>query len=140
LRFTLFLTIQSSSLWARLTIVPLRFLLIIVIRVKTISELTLIIFVIVFIGGLIVLLVSVSAMVRQEQSISLSIRLLLVLLITESVLILSRYDWRHSFVTLLNTLTAFNAGFISLSLILLIQGLLTISVLLVEFKRLIRKI
>jgi len=67
------ITVQSSSLIRSLLLVPLRAILILAVGVSNIySGFMSFIFIIIFIGGLIVLLVSVASVVQQEQGIFLS--------------------------------------------------------------------
>lgn len=62
------LRLQSSSLWRTLIVVPIRLILIYSFRrVNIISGLLMIIYVIVFIGGLLIFLMSVASISPQEQ-------------------------------------------------------------------------
>lgn len=68
------LTLQSSSLWGTLIVVPIRLILIYSYsRVNIISGLLIIIYVIVFIGGLLIFLIRVASISPQEQSLRVSV-------------------------------------------------------------------
>jgi len=64
------LSLQSSSLWRTLIVVPIRLILIYSFRrLNIMSGLLMIIYVIVFIGGLLIFLISVASISPQEQSL-----------------------------------------------------------------------
>jgi len=63
----IFLSIQSSSLWGRLIVVPLSLSLVITLNLTLLlSGVLALIFILVFIGGLLVFLVRVSTLLSQE--------------------------------------------------------------------------
>lgn len=69
------LSLQSSSLWSTLIVVPIRLILIYSYsRLNIISGLLIIIYVIVFIGGLLIFLMRVASISPQEQSLRVNIR------------------------------------------------------------------
>lgn len=60
---------QSSTLWTRLIIIPLSLVVILLINSNNVrSRLVIVLYVMVFVGGLIVLLVSVSSLSSHEQT------------------------------------------------------------------------
>jgi len=100
------LYIQTSSLWRSVNIVPIRVLMVFSFtNVNNFSGLLVIIYIIVFIGGLLIFLVRVASLTPQEQNISLNLFLLIFLIVftlpfvlqiktSHSSRILLPYIWR----------------------------------------------
>lgn len=79
---------QASSLIRRILLVPSRIILILTLNINFIhSGILCYIFIIIFIGGLMVLLVRVSSTVQQEQGVFP--RLLILLFLTSTITILT---------------------------------------------------
>lgn len=79
------LCLQGSSLWGTLIVVPTRLVLIYSFRiVNIISGLLIIVYVIVFIGGLLIFLIRVASITPQEQRLRMSnvFRILTIIFIT----------------------------------------------------------
>jgi hypothetical protein len=77
------LRLQSSSLWRTLIVVPIRLILIYSFRrLNIISGLLIIIYVIVFIGGLLIFLMSVASITPQEQSLRVQTFFLVIILLS----------------------------------------------------------
>jgi len=75
------LSLQSSSLWRTLIVVPIRLILIYSFRrLNIMSGLLMIIYVMVFIGGLLIFLISVASISPQEQSLRVKIFFWIVIL------------------------------------------------------------
>lgn len=133
--------VQSSSLWARLLTIPIRLSLVVSFGSDKFSGLLFFLFVIIFIGGLLVLLVRVATAVFQEQSSS--INLLIFLLRVLVILILWTnmfyYEWKSSFRLIFSWVFRINLVYFRTSISLLLIRLLVISRLLSEFKGIIRK-
>lgn len=68
------LSLQSSSLWRTLIVVPIRLILIYSFRrLNIMSGLLIVIYVIVFVGGLLIFLMSVASISPQEQSLRIRV-------------------------------------------------------------------
>jgi len=82
------LSVQASSLWRTLTVIPISLILIYSFRrMNRISGLLMIIYVIVFIGGLLIFLIRVASLAPQEQSLGLRASLVVVMILLTAPLI-----------------------------------------------------
>lgn len=137
----LIFTAQSSTLWASLIIVPLSFSVIANFTTRGVSELSLIIFVIVFVGGLIVLLLRVSAIASQEQSLSFRRTLFVIMLcLIGATLCLNTFDWILYLTRMLHLISQIKITILTIVILILLEGLVIISLVLVEFKSMVRKV
>jgi len=140
----LLLSIQTSSLWGSLILVPIR--LILVIRFSNFviySGLIAYIFIIVFIGGLIVLLVRIASLISQEQSIRVGISTVLLCLRLLFLLIFwteTSWDWGSSVVHFLFWLNPLKNNLIFYSFVVLVIALIGLSKLAIEFKSIARSV
>jgi len=76
------LSIQASSLWRALTVIPISLILIYSFRrINRISGLLMIIYVIVFIGGLLIFLIRVASLAPQEQTSGLKASLVVIMIL-----------------------------------------------------------
>lgn len=132
--------IQTSSLWARLFLVPRSFILILRFSPLSFSSLVLLIFTIVFIGGLIVLLVRVTTIVFQEQSIIINPVFIFILWRFFFLLKNACYNWSQEYSTLFEWLVLPKVIIVRVALVILIRGLVTISFIIIEFKGIARSL
>jgi len=136
------ITVQSSSLIRSLLLVPLRAILILAVGVSNIySGFMSFIFIIIFIGGLIVLLVSVASVVQQEQGIFLSWGLFLLVCIfirTGFYKDLIRGSFVEITVGLMHLLDEIKYILILFILFILFICLFVVTKLLIDYKGLIR--
>ena len=137
----MFISSQSSSLWTRLLIIPTRILLIITCqRANFYSRLIVIVYVIIFIGGLIVLLVRVASISYQEQRFYfLKFWVLLIrVLILPLLIFIKTETFTNS-----NQFTGWyeNSGrLILIRVVILTTALLTLTKLIIAFKGIIRNL
>jgi len=88
------LVLQSSSLWSRLLLLPIRGLLVLRVSGASLSGLPGLLVIIVFVGGLLVLLVSVASISFQDQGVSLHYFIIIVTATCSTFLVESAV--RHS--------------------------------------------
>lgn len=138
----LVISIQSSSLWVRLLTVPARGILVIRLSIDKSSGLIILIFIIIFIGGLLILLVRVASAVYQEQALSPRGLVLGITLVAFSFLIMNLkvYDWSQVKTTIFFWTSALKTNFLIFRVTLVLISLIIISFLLMEFKGIIRKL
>jgi len=140
-------TIQISSLIRRLLLVSSRIILILIVNINFIfSGLLCYIFIIIFVGGLIVLLVRVSSIVQQEQGASPSF-ILLFSLVTFIVIVIFLYndvilqrDCRETTINLMNFLSLNKKRIVFRLIIILSVCLFVLSKLLLDFKGITRNL
>lgn len=134
--------VQSSSLWARLLTIPISIVLIMIFRLDKSSGLVLLLFIIIFIGGLLVLLMGVASSIHQEQVIVVGIFYLFFVGVLLAPLLTKRYcaEWRASGSSLFSWVFGVRGVYFRLNVVIIIFRLLVISSLLMEFKGIIRKL
>lgn len=133
---------QSSSLWARLLTLPLRVLLVLNFVSDKGSGVLVLLFIIVFVGGLLVLLVSVASSVYQEQGVSARILGLGILFIGVYRVLpqASSYEWNIDLLSIFSWNEEVEKVYFYLRIIYLLTSLSILSVLFGEFKGAIRKL
>lgn len=138
----LIISIQSRSLWVRLLTIPTRVILIRSIRTDKSSGLVVLIFIIIFIGGLLVLLVRVTSTVYQEQGLAprgfvfLTVSYFIFLILTS----LKGYDCGLVKANLFYWLNGLKIRFLFFCRRMVLIRLAVITLLLIEFKGVIRKL
>lgn len=135
-------SVQSSSLWARLLTIPTSIVLIIIYRSDKSSGLLLLLFIIIFIGGLLVLLMGVASSIHQEQAILVRLFYFFLVGVLITPVLIKRYlvEWRTFNSTLFSWIFSTRIIYFSTNIVLIVLGLLVISSLLIEFKGIIRKL
>lgn len=135
----LVLVMQSSSLWRALIIVPISLLLIYGFAIISISGLFLVVYIMVFIGGLLIFLVSVASIMSQEQNFGRDIfkASLFVSLLTPRLLELKRATLNSSRVLLTFWLET-QSYYTVIYVLILILALLVIRGFFIKYKGLIR--
>jgi len=135
-------SVQSSSLWARLLTIPTSIVLIIMYRTDKSSGLLLLLFIIVFIGGLLVLLMGVASSIHQEQAILVRLFYFFFVRVLIAPILIKKYfiEWRTFNSTLFSWIFSRSMIYFVINIILITLGLLVISSLLIEFKGIIRKL
>jgi len=134
--------VQSSSLWASLLTLPLSVTLILSLVSEKTSGVLSLLFIIVFIGGLLVLLVRVASSVHQEQGIPFRVLLfrfgsiLLRIRFCEE----SAYEWNISFMRVFSWCLKIEEAYFFIRILYLLVGLAILSTLFGEFKGTIRRL
>jgi len=139
----LVIRIQSRSLLVSLLTVPARAILISRISPDKSSGLVIFVFIIVFIGGLLVLLVRVTSTVYQEQRLAPRVFIFSLSLCLGTIILfpgLKTYDWSARKASLFFWVRELKINFLLFNVIMVVISLLTISLLLIEFKGIIRKL
>jgi hypothetical protein len=134
------LSSQSSSLWSSLLIIPFSLLIVILLRNKNLfSGLFIFVYVIIFIGGLLVLLVRVASLTYQEIRFNFlkSWVFLCFLVRIPFLLNLKFYFWSNYFSPFIIWIKG-QFSFSILLILVLTVGLLTISKMIISFKGIIR--
>lgn len=133
------ISIQISSLVRSLILIPLSLLLIIACHIEALySRVIIFIFVIIFIGGLMVLLVRIASLVYQEPGVAPSLvisRFIGVLLFSYKEITI---DWQETTTLFLSWFETLKLMLFGFSLFVLIISLFVMTVLLLEFKGIIR--
>lgn len=134
--------VQSSSLWARLLTIPTSIVLIMTYSSDKSSGLLLLLFIMIFIGGLLVLLIGVASSIHQEQAILVRLFYFISIRVLIAPILVKMYsiEWRISNSTLFSWVFSTSIVYFSTNIILITLGLLVISSLLMEFKGMIRKL
>lgn len=133
---------QTSSIWLRLIIIPISFALIIItISYNSYSGILIIIYIIIFIRGLLVLLVRVCSLSLQEQySTLLDLYFLRIVLLSLPVLLeVKSFSTTRSLITIITWFWQ-QRLIISMIIILLLMSLLVLTYFLQSFKGLVRSI
>jgi len=140
--FALKVVTQVSSLWSRVIIVPLRLLAILVRSVSnTFSSVLIIIYVIIFIRGLLVLIVRVASISSSEQGYSLT-KLIILFSLIRAIPLGAEFGHRSMSNNLIIRILWFEHqswGFVFI-LILLLVSLVVLTYFLQFFKRMTRRI
>lgn len=134
------LSSQSSSIVRRLVLIPTRISLMLIFYIETLySGILTFIFIIVFIGGLMVLLVSATSVVYQDQWVVPSIR---VVVISPLILFISERasSWNEDYTRFLSWLDNSKITLVWISLVILVIGLFVITFLLIEYKGITRRV
>jgi len=141
------ISMQASSLIRSILLVPSRIILILVLNINFVySRILCYIFIIIFIGGLIVLLVRVSSTVQQEQGIFSRLVIIIIMTVVTIVLIVIMIDWglgRDSLETpinLVNLISFLKVRSIIRILLLLVICLFILTKLLLDYKGLTRNL
>jgi len=138
----LLLSLQSSSLRSTLIIVPGRLLVVYsCLRLTNFSGLLTIIYIIVFIGGLLIFLISVASILPQEVNIILNIRIILITLIITRPFIVERKILRlRSPLVMPSLWIIYQRDYVIILVAILLLALIIITSLFLRFKGLIRSL
>lgn len=141
----LILIIQSSSLIRRLLLVFFSIVVIFILNINMVySGVLCYIFIIIFIGGLIVLLVRVSSTVQQEQGLSPNLVVLITLTSGLLFSLYTRVDWglgsdsRETRINLITFVTLIKRAIVLGILVILVICLLVLTKLLLDYKGITR--
>jgi hypothetical protein len=138
----LVLIVQTSSLWRRIIIIPIRIIVVILIRASnSFRGILIIIYILIFISGLLVLIVSVSSVSPSEQDYT-SRKLLIIISLIVSIPLGMEYKSSYNYYNLILSISWFEhqAGLYIFILILLLVSLAVLTYLLQNFKGLTRRI
>lgn len=139
-RLVIFFCCQSSSLWRRLTLIPFRiFIALSIVDSMAFSGLLVYMFILVFVGGLMIILVRVTSVSVQEQRTKMHyiyiISLIIISFFLEKSDITEVYFFSvETYVVPLSWFFSEKEFSIAVIFIFLIIGLISISVLLLKFK------